>query len=310
MKKVLILPVMIILVLLISINALGAIQNSGDGSATLDHWYSVEPDTPYFVGNYYGVNQETSSIGILNFEFFQNDQNFFNYNYTLKDSIGKFNISGSFLSESGFFFGAGLVGIEDHYMDAYIQQVTLSPGFRAAIDDKSYLAASFDFVTDGLSSEISSYEISGKFFAEGYKIAGKYISYPNMGQMATALEGDLVVSEHIITGFDADYTSSNQAARYIAGLTYAGETLTVDAQYGYASQYQDYLYSVNGVFDATEFLRFGVTYTKYNQDLNGCLIIKAQLGTDDSKFVFKYNSANDDYYEALTLAYEHKFEQF
>ncbi len=309
MKKVLILAAMMLLVLLISINTLGAVRSLGDGPATVDHWYSIEPDTPYFLGNFYGINQETDPIQILNFEIYKNDQTFFTYNYNFVGPISTLNLSGSFLFDSGFFIGVRSTTVEDHSMYLYGHQTTLSPGYRAAIDENSYLAASFDFVSTRFESKIIAYDFSGKIFAEGFKITGDFSYYPDTERVNAALEGALVVSEHVVAGMDANYSSATQVIDYTAGLTYAGEPLTVDAQTGYISEYTDYFYSINGVFNVSDFLHFGATYTKYNQDLNGCLVLKAQFGTDHSKFVLKYNSANNTYYEALTLAYEYKFKE-
>lgn len=309
MKKISILLVIMILVLFTSVNTLGAIQSLGDSPATIDRWYSTEPDAPYFLGNFYGVNQGIDSIQILNFEIYKNDQTFINYNYNFEGPISTLNLSGSFLFNSGFFIGVRSTRIEDHSLYLYGQQTILSPGYRAAIDENSYLAVSFDFVSNRFESKIFAYDISGKIFTEGFKITGDYSFYPDTGQMYAALGGNLVVSEHIIAGLDIDYLSENYITIYTTGLTYAGEALTVDGQTGYTSEYTDYFYSINGVFNVSESLHFGASYTKYNQVLNGCLILKAQFGGDDSKFVLKYNSANNNYYEALTLAYEHKFDK-
>jgi hypothetical protein len=305
MKKWLILVSVMLLVLLISVNTLGAIQHLGDGSATIGRWYSVAPDTPYFIGSFYNINQGWSAAQDLTFEFFKNDQTFFNYINTKAGSLSASGISGSFLTESGFFIGAGVTRREDYY--SYAQRITISPGFRAAIDENSYLAVSLDWVTDGYWSKINAYEISGKLFAEGFKITGDSIFYPDSEQLTASLEGDLVLSEQVVAGFDTVYSSAIHAIDYDAGFTYTGDTLTIDAQTGYTNQYTDYFYSVNGVFNVSEVLHFGAGYTKYNRDRNGLLILKAQFGNDHSKFVLKYNSANYNYYETLSLAFEHKF---
>lgn len=304
MKKFLILLVMLIMVLLISVNVLGAIKSPGDESATIDHWYSIEPDAPYFVGSYYGADQITSSNQFLNFDFYQNDQSFFDFSNIVEGSSRVLSISGSFLAESGFFIGAQLATIEDASTSA--QQITISPGIRAAIDENSYLAASMDLVTMGELSEINAYEINGKLFGEGFKIAGDYIFYPVAGQTIASLETDLVVSEHVIAGFNANGATGTQVG-YSAGFTYSGENLTVDAQTGYDIMFADSFNCINGVFNLSESLRVGASYTKYNQDLNGCLILKVQLGSDNSKFVLKYNSANNNYNQALTVAYQRQF---
>jgi hypothetical protein len=306
MKKISILLVMMMMVLLISVNTLGAIKSSGDEAATIDHWYSVEPDAPYFVGSYYGAGQGSSSSQFLNFDFYQNDQSFFDFSNIVEGPYRVLSISGSFLAESGFFIGAQLATIEDAYNST--QQIAISPGIRAAIDENSYLAASMDLVTMGELTEINAYEINGKLFAEGFKIAGDYIFYPVLKQTRASLEADLVVSEHVIAGFNANGATGTQVG-YSAGFTYSGENLTVDAETGYDISVADSFNCINGVFNLSESLRVGANYTKYNQDLDGCLILKVQLGSDNSKFVMKYNSANNNYAQALTVAYEREFDK-
>jgi hypothetical protein len=259
-----------------------------------DTWYSIKQDQPNV--NVYARNI-TPDFSVVGGEYYQNDQTFADLFYQNINGSDMTYFGGSFLSESGFFIGLNYLEI------ASITATQLSPGYRFKVDDKGYVALSFDYLSDDYTNtaEIVSYGVNFKLFPESMKIYGE-ISLPTEGNNTVVnFNANYQVNNRFVAG--ADFMSQGNDTAYSAGFTYMVQSLIIDGKLG--KTFVDHYYQFAGMYNLKKF-GIGALYQKYQNDSDPGVTIQGKYHHPKGDFILKYTFENDSYNQVTVLAYERK----
>lgn len=284
------------LIWLVPIGAFGAIHNYGNNTATIDTWFTIRPLQPYFE-SYYRYIDNNIPDKMLGLEFFQNDQTFTDINIYKQGSVENTYLYGSYLTDVGWFCGFR------HSDDSN----TVSPGYRWAIDDLSYLAVSIDYLSNDTYKDIKNIELNAKYYNDRMYFFGDVIYYHN----PTSYEENIInvginyqLFETLVIG--GQFSRIYGPNRLLVGGTYQTGRLTIDSRItSYISS--DTKIEVSGMFQPIDKFKVGADYSKQKELSDGYLQLKAKYQTDRSHFVFKYGFENDIFTSRISLSYQYDF---
>jgi hypothetical protein len=319
------------LVLSVPIITYGAVHNLGDPSANTDNKFTIEPEKIYFEGHIDLLsNLIYPDYGL---ELYLNDQTFADFNSFFYGGYRNTYIRGSFLTDSGFFLGLDLLYTDydpDYFLDNELWLNTISPGFRLALDDQSYIAASFDFRLSGMNSRIVGYEMNTKVYGEKTKFTGNIYRYSKDGSIDADFGINYQMAEPFIIGANIKYTNltnsffSIMATRTMdIGFTYKMDPVIFDVEsifcnytyfdgsedvYGQGS-YNDSTLSISGMLQLQENLYIGAEYDNYRlapfYGEYSCLYLKARYDmAKRQSLVFRYGYDSNLTTKELFLAFK------
>lgn len=250
------------------------------GPNDIDTWYTIEDEEPYFSATY-GDSPDISLDGFIG-EYYQND--FFFLNFSNLELLGNSitEIQGSYIFEdTGFFIGLGYQtgGGSSSYL--------VSPGYRLAFDDRSYLAFSLDYSDE----EVQGLELRAKYCPDAMKLTG-WLYMPNGGDTALYLDLAYQIDDELVIG--GSFLQSG-ATSFTVGATWKPGAAVVDLA---VNDDGDYL--VSGVY---YFDDFGVG-AQYDGETYG---LKAKYAPGDSYFTLtlvpEQDSAPMGYTIGCTVAF-------
>lgn len=190
-----------------------------------DHWFTIEVQKPYIGARLVERDSETVEY----FQYYQNEQTFFRLGY----SEGNKLLVGSYLWESGWFFGAGFsdsVSGPDSW--------AISPGYRFNLDNGGFIAMSVDYIKyDNSGQTETGFEFDSVVRPENAKIETDIIydrltgvvvraGRIDMSAMQVISSVDYQVSEHLVIGGSVGYVRQNiddmslSASNMSAGFTW------------------------------------------------------------------------------------------
>ncbi|MCL6592012.1 MAG: hypothetical protein K6U80_18950, partial [Firmicutes bacterium] len=227
MKKLLILFILISLVLLIPAYAFGAIHNFGDNYAETDNWFTITPDQPYMEAHYRSTGNSIP-LTSLGFEYFLNDQTFVDFNCYKQDQGNWTYLTGSYLTGFGLFAGLELYSYT--YPGYSFQRLMVSPGYRLAIDEQSYVTLSLDYYSNKSLQDIIDWEVNARYYNDKMKVFGDIISYtkPSYGTSNFNVGINYQVTKSIVVG--GSLLAKEAGKDIMMGATYNSERFIIDGQ--------------------------------------------------------------------------------
>ncbi len=318
MKKVFLMILILAFSFTISSSTLAAVHNfTGDfanykgaqfGGLDFDGWYSIDRDSPSLTTRYVAQDDDWA----LGFEYYQNDQFFVDLTY------GKFydtdyygdrttltGLQGSYLDESGFFFGLDYTGSK--YRDGGYRdnssQTFVSAGLRQDLGkNNGYVAGSLDFAIDGdLVDETGIYglDLDFKYFTDKTKIYGQlYLPNEDVADYDSArldLAANIQVDPAYIVGFKIN--NFDDANSYEFGITGAvDKQIVAELRYKHVDTGDASSSSLDAqaLYAFTNELAAGMELEKVKHIDDPYLRLKAKYAVDkDTTVKFVYQFEND-----------------
>jgi hypothetical protein len=265
MKRLLVLPLILCLLLIGTTGALGAVHNPESGFSTWaftapfyifsafqgvfmsdgsDTWYKVAPESKFKA---YTASADT--MAFYGAEFTLNDQTFVTLNSTSMDGppIDMMEFKGSYLFDFGLFVGLDYVSVDGS--PGLDPGYVLSPGYRFNFGDESYVALSIDYMilSDIDFEEIVGYDIDfvytfdgGRFFAQYYLSTDESVFD---GEAGFDLGATYQAGDELVIGFY--YWAIEDTDQYHAGLTWTPDFMTFDLMIG--SVMDEGFYALSGI---------------------------------------------------------------
>lgn len=292
------------LVLLLPVYALGAIHNFGDGYTRTDTWFRITPDKPYIEAHYRNMGS-TSPETLLGFEYYQNDQTFVDFNSYKEGTVNWTYVYGSYLTSFGLFAGLNLYS---HTYPGYsFQDTKISPGYRLALDDQSYVAISLDYYSSETLKDILDYEINARYYTDKMKVFGDIVSYtkPTYGTDRVYLGINYQVAKPVVVG--GSLSTSEASNTLLVGGTYQSDLVIIDGQISnYSPKIGDGSNQINlsGMFLLGDNFKVGAQYLKNSTVDDAALTLKAKMEMEKSSFTLKYTPKNDSFLSSMSLSYQ------
>ncbi|HEX3044839.1 MAG TPA: hypothetical protein VHY08_08785 [Bacillota bacterium] len=304
MKKILIVFTLVSLILLIPVYALGAIDNFGDDYATTDTWFTITPDKPYIEAHYRNLGYTTPET-LLGAEYFQNDQTFADLNIYTRGEDNKTYIDGSYLTGFGLF--AGLEVYSHTYPGYSFQDLTISPGYRLALDKQSYVAVSVDYYSSEGLQDILDNEVNVRYYNDNMKLSGDFVSYtkPIYGTSTLSAGINYQITKSVVVG--GTLVNNEASKSYRVGGTFSSDMLIIDGRfdtYSPTSGSSSNQINLSGMFLLGDNFKIGLQYLKNSEIDNAALTLKAKAAMEKSSFTLKFTPENDSFISSMSLSYE------
>lgn len=274
---------------------MAALHAFGDEAATTDTWFTIEDKNQYVEGDINSCNDSSA----FDLEYFKNDQTFADFTSAKIQNDTETFIQGSYLFEPGFF-----VGVESISRKNQTITTTIAPGYRYNFNKKNYAAASFDYTSSQNTTEITNFEIEGKYYEKNLKSYGS-LSFPK--NQSTELNGELdykISNDLTVGGYLNSYDGTTTI--FFGGTYFTvvnkGNKLIIDGMLG--SGANTTIFQLSGMYNPVEKFNIGGEFVSSN---GSQLTLKANYTLQKVKLVFKYALQSSNIPSTLILAGKMEF---
>lgn len=306
MKRLLVVVLTLGLVLAVSASAFAAIHHEAydkgffrfNNPPITDTWFSPLFYPPHVTAAYYDIgDMDWTTLGL---DFYITDQMFAGYRSWEMSGLPTTVLSGSYLFNFGLFIGYESMSTDLPPMFGYVDQSTISPGYRYSFGKFNYVAASLNYNLD--TEEITAYDIDAFYVTDQIKVKGE-ILIPDGGDATIYLDGAYKISDPLCVG--GTVLTGGDSDTFTVGATFTGvNKLILDCLVGTVSDKS--AFAVSGMYGITKQISAGAQYMKIEAlSPDACTYLKGKYNINEKQYVVLQYQINDP--TEIILSYEQLF---